>query len=173
MSTSVLAPQPLFEKRELHSPSLWLCLGHRMTPQMRTLRSASPLAPTAPWPAPPCTRCGRRGRSGLFSRRRTYLLTLPPSAPLTQFPRCPRTTLGAAGETPAPTWPSAPATTLHLHVVNCLAHPTLASEFIHSLSSLFTLLSLKSQFCPSMRNGVSTIHPFEPQPPLLLLRTLL
>lgn len=52
MSTSVLAPQPLFEKRELHSPSLWLCLGHRMTPQMRTLRSASPLAPTAPWPAP-------------------------------------------------------------------------------------------------------------------------
>lgn len=113
------------------------------------------------------------GGSGLFSRRRTYLLTLPPSAPLTQFPRCPRTTLGAAGETPAPTWPSAPATTLHLHVVNCLAHPTLASEFIHSLSSLFTLLSLKSQFCPSMRNGVSTIHPFEPQPPLLLLRTLL
>lgn len=82
MSTSVLAPQPLFEKRELHSPSLWLCLGHRMTPQMRTLRSASPLAPTAPWPAPPpCTRCGHRGGSGLFSRRRIWTIFSPADVP--------------------------------------------------------------------------------------------
>lgn len=74
--------------------------------------------------------------------------------------------LGAAEENPAPIWPQPPATTLHLYMVNSVAHPTLTSKiFTQSLSSLFTLLSHKSQFCSSMR--ASTINLFKLLPPSL------
>lgn len=172
MSTSVLAPQPLFEKRELHSPSLWLCRGHRMTPQMLILRSASPPAPSAPWPALPCTRCGHRADLDYFlaGGRAFSHSHVGPAHPVSSVPK---DHAGSCWRNPGTHWALGPSNNTSLTRGELPRASTLASEFIHSLSSLFTLLSLKSQFRPSMRNGVSTIHPFEPQPPLLLLRTLL